>query len=108
MTIERWKDIHGNILDNFEVLEQGSDHIDAEGGVDIEFIEFLGPLGKIRLEFITKPVILDKKTNYSHRGGSDTGVEYIYSETDKTNTLIAHKWSEDLDEWKEMDASSFS
>ena len=45
MTPEKWKDITGNIKDNFQVENIGQEHLDDEGGVDIEFIEFQGPLG---------------------------------------------------------------
>jgi len=60
------------------------------------------------LEFVSKPVILDKKTTFSKRIGSDTAVEYIYSDTEKNQHLIAYTWSEAEDNWKEIDAKSFS
>ncbi len=107
MTKEKWEKIRGNILDNFEVLDKGSEHLEDEGGVDIDFIVFSGPLGKIRLEFIVKPVILDKKTTYSKRIGSETKVDYVYSETEKSEQLIAYKWNEDRDDWDEMDSGMF-
>lgn len=107
MHIDKWKDILGNIKDNFQVEDEGSSHLDEEGGVDIEYIVFKGPLGKMRLEFITKPVVLDKKTTYSKRIGSETTVDYIYSENEKTNTLNAYQWNEDSGQWIEMDASNF-
>ena len=34
MTKERWVEIIGNIKDNFEVKDEGSMHLDDEGGVD--------------------------------------------------------------------------
>ena len=107
MTKEKWDRIKGNILDNFEVLDKGAEHLEDEGGVDIDFIVFSGPLGKIRLEFVVKPVILDKKTTYSKRIGSETKVDYVYSETEKSEQLIAYKWNEDRDDWDEMDSGAF-
>ncbi len=107
MTREKWKDIIGNIKDNFNVLDEGNEHIDEEGGIDIEYIEFEGPLGKIRLEYVCKPVILDKKTIYSRRIGSETKVEYVYGD-EKTCRLMAYKWDDDSDEWIEMDESLFN
>ncbi len=105
MQEDRWKQTVGHIKDTFEVLGEGSDHIEDEGGVDIEFIEFVGPMGKMRLEFITKPVILDKKTSYTRRIGSETNVEYVYSETEKSSKLDVYKLNEDSDEWEEIDAT---
>ena len=107
MTEEKWEKIKGNILDKFEVEDSGKEHIDDEGGVDVEFIVFLGPLGKIRLEFISKPVVLDKKTTYSRRIGSETKVEYVYSEEEKNRYLLCYKWDDLKEEWEEMDANTF-
>ena len=108
MTPEKWQNILGNIKDSFLVEDEGSTHLDEEGGIDIAYIEFEGPLGRIRLEFITKPVILDKKTIYSRRIGSETKVDYVYSEDEKSYKLIAYKRDEDSGEWAEMDAEAFS
>ena len=107
MDLEKWQKITGNIKDNFTVLDEGEDHLDDEGGVDIEYIEFEGPLGKIRLEYVIKPVILDKKTNYTRRVGSETQVNYVYSEDEKSHQLMAYKWDDDTGEWGEIDGGMF-
>ena len=107
MNLEKWTNVVGQIKDNFEVLDQGQEHLDEEGGIDIEFIIFNGPLGKMRLEFVSKPVILDKKTNYSRRIGSETAVNYIYSEDEKSCQLIAYKWDESQNDWMEIENNMF-
>ncbi len=107
MSPEKWKDIIGNIKDNFKVEDEGSTRLDEEGGVDIEYIEFEGPLGKMRLEFVVKPVILDKKTTYSRRIGSETAVDYVYSKDEESYKLIAYKWDEDRNDWMEVEAGMF-
>ena len=106
MTIERWEDIKGNIKDNFEVESEGKENHDDDGGVDVEFIEFKGPLGLMRIEFISKPVIIDKKTSYSRRIGSETAVEYVYSGTERSYKMNAYKWSEEKEEWMEIEAGN--
>jgi len=106
MTKDKWEDIVANIKDKFAVEDEGSEHLDDEGGVDIEYIVFQGPVGKMRLEFVTKPVILDKKTTYSKRIGSETKVDYVYSETEKSAKMTAYKWDEGDEEWIEMDAGA--
>jgi hypothetical protein len=108
MTREKWETIKGNILDNFKVLDKGKEYYDEEGGVDLDYLEFNSPLGKTRLEFIEKPVVLDKKTIYSHRGGSDTGVEYLYSQTEKSSRLKAYKWDEAENDWVEIAAEKLT
>lgn len=107
MQIERWNEIIGNIKDNFDIVDQGEERLDEEGGVDVEFIEFNGPLGKMRLEFVTKPIVLDKKTTYSNRIGSETKVDYIYSQSEKSSKLNAYKWDNESGEWVEIESKNF-
>jgi hypothetical protein len=107
MTEEKWKNIIGQIKDGFEVEDEGSERLDEQGGVDIEFIIFTGPLGRMKLEFATKPIVLDKKTNYSNRIGSETKINYVYSDTEKSSHLSAFKWDEGQDDWIEIDGTMF-
>jgi hypothetical protein len=102
MTREKWESVKGNILDNFDILDKGTDSYEEEGGVEVDFVEFNSPIGKTRLELIEKPIVLGKKTVYSHRGGSDTGVEYVYSPTEKSSHLVAYKWDEAENDWEEI------
>jgi hypothetical protein len=109
MTKERWKDIVGQVKDNFEVDEEGQEELPEEEGVGLRhFVLFTGPLGRMMLELIERPVILDKKTIYSNRIGSQTQVEYVYSEEEKTYKLYAYRWDEALGEWVEMEAGKLS
>ena len=106
MTPDKWQQIIGEIKDSFSVEKIDKEHIEEEGGIDIEYIIFNGPLGSMKLEFVTKPVIIDKKTNYSLRIGSEAQVKYIYSDTEKTHHLYAYKWNDEEQDWAEVDASS--
>lgn len=107
MTKEKWREIIGNIKDNFKVEDEGKEHYEEGGGIDVEYIIFNGPLGRMKLEFISKPVVLDKKTKYSRRIGSETAVEYVYSPDEKSRRLKASKWDEGSDVWVEMEAKKF-
>jgi len=108
MTPEKWQDILEKIKDNFSVLEEGREDLEKEGGIHIEFIVFNGPLGKMKLEFISRPIVLDKKTIYSKRIGSETKVEYVYSPKEKNYKLNIYKWSGNDDDWLEMDNKNFN
>jgi hypothetical protein len=107
MQPEKWQQIIGNIKDNFKVEENEKEHIDEEGGMDVEYIIFKGPLGRMRLEYISKPVILDRKTKFSNRIGSETVVEYVYSADELSHKLRAYKWDEAQGDWVEMEAKKF-
>lgn len=75
MQDEKWQDILGKVKDNFEVLDENKEDLDPGPGF-VEYIVFSGPLGKIRLERTTKPVVLEKKGIGSRRIGSQASVEY--------------------------------
>lgn len=107
MRPEKWQEIVGNIKDNFKVEESGQEHLENEGGADIEYIVFNGPLGRLRLEFTSRPVILDKKTKYSRRLGARTVISYVYSSAEKSHKLKAYKWDEVLNDWLELEAKKF-
>lgn len=109
MTIEKWENLTGMIRENFGIDEQRKEKLDlgedakgkkVEG--EIEIIEFKGPLGMMKLELIIKPLILEKKTLYSHRIGGQVRVNYLYSETEKTYQLKAYQKKEN--EWIEIKA----
>jgi Txe/YoeB family toxin of Txe-Axe toxin-antitoxin module len=108
MTNERWENLIEMIEANFKIDEKRSEELDlgedANGKPvkgEIEIIEFQGPTGKIRLERITKPLVLEKKTQYSRRIGSQTKVSYIYSETEKVYQLKAYQWKDGT--WQEIE-----
>ena len=106
MNLERWEQLKVMVRDDFTVLneiekEQVNEH------EQLDSIEFEGPIGRIKLNLISKPRILDKKTTYSNRIGSDVKVDYVYSADERVYKLHAYKWSDDGNDWQEMDAGSF-
>jgi len=103
MIPEKWHEIKDQINENFEVLNSGEESIENIPNSKLEFIEFNGPLGQMRLEFITKPRVLDKKTIYSNRIGSSVKEEYIYSEDEVVHQFKALKWNEMSDDWREVE-----
>jgi len=105
MLPEKWENLVNDIKDKFEVEEHKNEHLDERGGTDIESIIFKSPIGRVKLEFISKPVVLDKKTTYSRRIGSGSAEEYVYSKDEKTHRIEAFK--RDNNEWVEINADSF-
>jgi hypothetical protein len=108
MLPEKWSDVVGRIKDSFEVSDTGKIELEEEGGMIIEFIEFMSPMGRTRLEFVKKPVILDRITNYSNRIGSDTNIKYVYSKDEFSHVMIAYKWDEAQSDWSEMEGNMFA
>ena len=61
----------------------------------------------MKVEWITRPKVLDKKTQYSNRIGSSVSVETVYSEDEVTNTFKVYKWDDNSESWQEMKAEGF-
>ncbi len=107
MRPEKWENLINDIKDKFEVEKYKKEHSDEMGGTDIEYIIFKNEVGRMKLEFTTRPLITDKKTNYAKkRMGGDTGIEYTYDPEEKTYKMKAYKWDEYDNEWIEMDAKN--
>ena len=108
MTIDKWKELKGDIKDNFEVQEEDDWFEEDCGGINVEIIVFKSPMGLMRLELSTKPRIIDKQMHYSNRIGSETESVYTYSPTEKVSELVAFKWDEVLEDWCEVDFSNIN
>ena len=104
MSPDKWEEIKDMAKKNFEVVETGKSE---NGDVITEDLIFNGPLGKMKLQFVSKPLVLSKKVTYSKRMGDTAKVDYITSDTEKTNTLFAFKWDTASDTWIEINAASF-
>lgn len=105
MTRDRWLDTVALIKDRFPILAQGTEPRE-EGPGTVEFVEFEGPAGHLRLEFVTHPVILGKKAVGGKRVGIGTKTQYQFSDTDQVTTFRA--WKKVNDDWEEFDASMFA
>lgn len=114
MDLDRWEQLKESLSRKFKVLEQGTEDLTVEtqdGPIKngtAEFLVFATPMGRIKLAFEKRPVVLDKKFIYSHRAGQAARTEYEYSDSENSYKLKAYKW-DDLEEvWTEIDASNFS
>ena len=110
MTQERWEEIVGMIKDRFTVLDERTEGLDAEDGPgSVQTIEFEGPAGRMQLTWTTRPRVIDKKALGSRRIGSQTGVQYIYSETEQVHRFQAFRWDAAQQNFVEMtiDAERF-
>lgn len=106
MTDEQWQGLLDKIEEDFDVLESGAEDIEDDempfGTID--WVEFKGDMGRIRLEYTVTPRVLEKKVLHSHRGGSAI-VKKNYSETEKVSDLKAYKWNDASEIWEDINAS---
>lgn len=103
MSPEKWAEFKARIKEGFKDVEITNGKLPEPQVGEAETVLFTGHLGRMKLEYITKPVLLDKKTHGSRRIGGDTSVEYIYSETEFTHQLRAYVWNDEQDDWVEID-----
>jgi len=105
MQAEKWQEVVGMVKDKFDVLEETEEPIEDIPRSRVERLVFEGPLGKMKIELETRPVVLDKKTIYSKRMGDTATVDYVYSEDEYTSKFRAYMWRGD--DWVEIEAGAF-
>jgi len=114
MDIDKWEALKEELGRKFKVVEEATEDLTVRtqegdvlsGHADVLILET--PMGRVKLAFEIRPVVLDKKEFYSHRAGQSARTEYEFSATEKTYKLKAYKWDDDFEEWKEIDAANFA
>jgi len=105
MTKDKWLDLKDKIKDKFGIEDQRVEKLE-EGEGKREIVEFSGPLGKMKIECIIRPKVLEKKVHYTHRQGSTAEVEYITSASEKTYKIGIYRWDTAGQDWEEIKAES--
>ncbi len=109
MTQEKWNELKVKIRTTFKEVQIFNDKLEEPEVGERETVLFAGPLGELKLEYLTRPVVIDKRTHGSRRIGSVPEVEYIYSPDEFSRTLKAYKWDDSQDDWLEINMKeSFS
>ncbi len=102
MLPDKWEQTKGHILDNFTDVDIKVKELSEPEVGQCEIVLFNGPLGQMKLEYYTKPLVVNRNTHGSRRIGSHTAVEYIYSNDEFSHQLKVYKLDADSDEWQEM------
>ena len=103
MNLERWEEIQKKIKQSFAITDEYDEDLDPG---QAEVLEFDGPMGKMKVRFVTKPKLLDKKTSYSSRIGSGVKVDYVFSDKEFVSHLEVFQWSDEINNWKKIEATS--
>ncbi len=107
MTYESWQDLIERLQEKFPGSRTGKEEL-PEGPGHREFLEAATLAGKVRLELWVRPVVLEKKTLYSHRMNTAATVQYRYDESQHTLTLKAYRWDEAAGDWAELDPKALA
>lgn len=105
MTDDKWHDALDRIQERFTIYEHGEEALPEYPNGKREFIVFQSPIGKVRLERITKPRTVGERAVTSRRIGGTTKVESMYDLHDLVHFVNAARWDETAGAWREVDAS---
>ena len=103
---DKWPETKDKIRNSFEVISEDRTE-DEDRHESAEVIIFDSPMGRIKLEWLTRPKVLDTKTHYSNRIGGDVSTEVVYSEDEVTHTLKAYRWDDAGNDFVEINSDSF-
>jgi hypothetical protein len=113
MDIDHWEAMKDGLRRKFEVEEEGDEELimDTRDGEVLKgsanFLIFTTPIGRVKLSFEKKPMVLGKTEHFSHRAGEAPRTDYEFSDSEFSYKLKAYKWN-DIDEtWNPIDAENF-
>lgn len=86
-------------LANEDLILETSDGPQKQGNQDV--LIFTNSAGKFKLIRENRPVVLEKKELYSHRGGQSAQTQYKFSATEFSHKLKVYK-EEGFDDWEEI------
>ena len=107
MTRDKWLNIVDMVEAKFGIHKDYKEPLDDDVPGEKHVIEFNGPMGKIKLEWVEKARLKDTKTLYSDRIGSGVKINKVYDEEERVNYMNAYKWDEIKEEWERIEAGMF-
>lgn len=106
MKLESWISVKGRILDTFADAQVTTAELEAPQRGQAETIVFTSPAGRMMLERITRPVIVNTITHGGRRAGSEHSVDYVYDESQTTDQVKLYRWQDG--DWQEMDINALN
>lgn len=100
MTDERWEQIIDLIKQNYQIKEIDKGYLPEIENATYEFVVFECPLGKFKITRKKRHRVIDRKTHFSNRIGSDVKVDYVYSMNEFIDNLEVLKWDEMVQDWQ--------
>ena len=100
MDDERWYSLLDDLKEKLSFEDQGEEP--GDHGARLEWVVFRSPMGRMKLERFSKPLVLDRKYRYSKRAGTDADEEVIVSDTEKTYRVSLYKETPG-GQWQEVD-----
>jgi len=107
MNDEKWGNLKFRLDEKFPDLKIEKEERNASMGMtdfteQVEALVFDGPLGKMKVERVSRPKVDDVKEHY-HRRKSDAKTEYIFSGEEMTHRVTVYRWNEPAQDWVEAE-----
>jgi hypothetical protein len=107
MTDEKWEQLVDIAQKNFQhvklrredLVMETPDGPQNQGTQDI--LEFENPGGRFQVVRENRPMVLEKKTLYTHRPGDTAHTEYKLSQTEFSHKIRVYK-EQGFDDWEEI------
>jgi hypothetical protein len=108
MTDDKWQDLAETAKKHFvgakltqeDLIRDTPDGPQKQGTQDVLVFD-LPQGGRYKLVRENRPIVLEKKELYSHRGGSAAQTQYKFSATEFSHKLRVYK-EVDFDDWEEV------
>lgn len=99
MRPDQWIDTRDRIKEQCVVIDEGEAPLEDVPNGHVAFVVFESPVGRVRLEYVTKPRTLGERAVTSRRIGGATAIEKIYDTEDMVQFLRAFRWDPDTLTW---------
>lgn len=110
MTDRGWSDLNDGLEHRFGELKRSRRTEPLEDAPEltqtIEAIEFTVGGQTYKIERVTRPVVLDKKSYYHKAAGSQTRVEYVYDPEETSSKVIFYQ--QGGADWQEITPDEFA
>lgn len=106
MNQSKWPAFIEMVKNKFTVLAEGEETTSIPGEV-VKYIEWQIGEKDMRAELHLKPKVLDKKTFYSNRIGSEVTEEFVYADDEIVEYAKFYEKSTDNDDWRELNMAQF-
>ena len=99
MTDEKWQELVARIKSSFTVESETSEPIEDVPNAKVEEIVFVSPQAKMKVIRKTMPRVIDKKTVYSKRAGSEMNVQYECAKDELVSRIEIYRWDNLNENW---------
>ncbi|MDO8425155.1 MAG: hypothetical protein Q7T01_01420 [bacterium] len=108
MQPSQWADLLDRIAERFVIAEEGRTELEGVPLSTVAFVEFEAPMGRVRLEYVTKPRTIGEHALGSRRIGGETAVQKMYDTNDLVSFLRAFRWDAEQGEWCTIEANALT